>query len=166
MPSSLIQKRLYVVGFASGALDTEAWRDGWTGRLVFAAVVAPPFTALPSGTFSEMVERAESLLSSRRPNMPLMRDVIVGFLGLSRASPLGTAPPFTPPCVGGGSAKLPSGCECSDEVVETEGTGEAMGLDEVDWGLLLVGAAMVPQLIVAGAGKGDNRRKVFEKCSL
>jgi hypothetical protein len=114
-----------------------------------------------------MVERAESLLSSLRPNMPLIRDVIVGFFGLSCASPLATTPPFTAPCVGGGRAKLPSGCECNEEVVvETEGTGEATGLEEADWGLLLVGAAMVLQGVVVEAGNVENRRKRFGKCSV
>lgn len=64
--------------------------------------------------------------------MPLMREVMVGFFGFSETSPFGCGVPW----VGGGSAKLPSGCECNEEVVEIEGAGEATGLELALGGLL------------------------------
>jgi hypothetical protein len=59
--------------------------------------------------------------------MPLIRDVIVGFFGLRPASPVAMAAVFTPFVRGGGRAKFPSGWECREDVVDTEGTGEATG---------------------------------------
>ena len=78
-----------------------------------------------------------------------MRDVIVGFLGFRSASPFAWAP-FAPALEAGGSAKLPSDCECKEEAVEAEGTGEAMGFGVAPWGLLLTGAAMFVIIIVFG----------------
>ena len=107
-------------------------------------MVTPPFATLPSGILSLLrLTRDESLLSlSLRPNIPLMRDVMVGFFGLSNASPFCCAP-FVGALPGGGSAKFGSGCECSDEAVDTEGAGEATGFDAALCELPLVVAAMV-----------------------
>jgi hypothetical protein len=79
--------------------------------------------------------------------MPLMREVIVGFFGLSNASPFARAPfAGAGALVGGGTARFVSDCECCDEAVETEGAGEGAGVGfaEVLEGLLAsAGAAMV-----------------------
>jgi hypothetical protein len=72
-----------------------------------------------------------------------MRDVMVGFFGLSSASPFWGAPFAAAAFDGGGRAKLGSACECSDEAVDTDGAGEAAGFDATVCGLPLVVAAMV-----------------------
>jgi hypothetical protein len=38
----------------------------------------------------------------------------------------------------GGRAKLPSGCECTEELVDAEGTGEATGFEEATAGVFSV----------------------------
>jgi len=71
--------------------------------------------------------------------MPLMRDVIVGFLGFSRASPLAVVP-LVPLEAGFRGVVVVSDCECNDEAVEAE--GDAVGFAVEAWGLGLAGVAM------------------------
>ena len=62
--------------------------------------------------------------------MPLMRDVMVGFL-TTGGFKVAAALPFTwgTGFLEGGRAKLPSGCDCVEELVETEGAGEGTGIE-------------------------------------
>jgi len=94
-----------------------------------------PFIPL-SIILSGWAVRAESLLSvSFRVNMPLMREDIVGFFGF-RHEALLDCRESAPGLFGGTNEKLPSGCESSEEVVEEDGTGEAVVLELVLGGLL------------------------------
>jgi hypothetical protein len=72
--------------------------------------------------------------------MPLMRDVMVGFLGLRVPSPLGSGE-VAPDAFRGGGRWNSVGCECSDDE-DAEGTGEGAGLEVVLGGLLVEAAAM------------------------
>jgi hypothetical protein len=73
--------------------------------------------------------RAEFLLSvSFRVNMPQMREDIVGFFGF-RLEALLDCREVTPGLFGASDEKLLSDCENSEEVVEEDGTGEAVALE-------------------------------------
>lgn len=67
--------------------------------------------------------------------MPLIREDIVGFFGF-RLEVLLDCGGFAPALFGGSNEKLPSSCESSEEVVEEDGTGEAVVLELMLAGLL------------------------------
>ena len=94
-----------------------------------------PFTPL-SIILSGWAIRAELLLSvSFRVNMPQKREDIVGFFGF-QLEVLSDCREFALGLFGGGDENLSSGCENSEEVVEEDGTGEAVVLELVLGGLL------------------------------
>ena len=114
----------------------EVWREG-VGRALLEVEEFVPLLVFPSTIFSEIFVRDGSLLTSLRLNMPLIRDVMVGFLGGSKDAtpfPLTWGAGFFE----GGREKLPSGCECTEELVDAEGTGEATGFEEVTAGVFSV----------------------------
>jgi hypothetical protein len=77
------------------------------------------------------------------PSILLRRDVIVGFLGLRRAS-AAACRLLLPECCAAGRGVMASGCECTEEAVEVvaEADGEATGFEVAPGELLLTGAAM------------------------
>jgi hypothetical protein len=89
--------------------------------------------------------------------MLLRRDVMVGFLGLSRASAAACtllAPEWL--TAGCGRAWRVSGCEWTEEAVEAEAEadGEPADLAAVLGGLLVVGAAMFPAFRLLSGRRG------------
>jgi hypothetical protein len=80
--------------------------------------------------------------------MLLRRDVMVGFLGLRRASAAACTPLAPEWYTTGGDRGGASGKECSDEAVEAVAEGAAAGFAVVAaplGGVLLAGAAMMPE---------------------
>jgi hypothetical protein len=77
--------------------------------------------------------------------MLLRRDVMVGFFGLRRASAAACTPLAPEWYTTGGETTVASGMECSDEAVEGVAEGAAGFAVAPLGGVVLAGAAMMPE---------------------